>query len=750
MSSILDLRLSTGSHLATSDSDQSGNGYTPTFYNSAKKLAESKLLPADTVGLSLARSTSDYLQYNGNIPGFDAIVEATTGDATIECYIKFRSLPGRMMILSYYDPGTGDQMALDYTGTVLRFYYWDGAATVLSASSSSAPPTDRWLHLAVVKKGGAGAAEIGIYLDGVQIAYTSDASTISLGATAYYEIGRGIGSNYLDAEISRFLVSDANVYSASPNSGKTDTITPTYNYSDYAALASARQYTAANSEYHSIAHASQTGLNPGDTDFYGCGWFRLDSFVTLNTLFSKWKDNGGAGTVAYLLDYLNSTSRFRWSVTSNTYNSGVTTVNASTFGAASLNTWYFVEWYHDSVNNQLGICVNRGTTDTASHTTGIYNTTQTAVMFGALATNYYNSGKMGPVGVWSRIPSSTERDSLYNSGNGVLYKDLTAGLKTNLISWWDGAETSGSLIDAHGTNHLTDNNTVTSAVGKVTYTAEDASQFTAANSEYLSLADSDDFSFGNGTSDSAFSGSAWVYLTDITSVALMYKTSPTTTSSDVEYAFYVGSTSLLTIRLYDHSTTNYIGKSLDAALSANTWYHVAFTYDGSGSNTGLKLYLNGYMPAQTGGNGGGYIAMENGTGTFRIGNGFNASYLDGRSQMCTMWGRELSASEVLQLFGRGFGLDYSDYDAGLLTSLISHWSLIESSGTRYDSHGSNDLTDNNTVTGNPGIVYDAPVVVADDDVNVNDAVTVAENVSMNVTTPATGGVTDYAMYVFEQ
>lgn len=34
----------------------------------------------------------------------------------------------------------------------------------------------------------------------------------------------------------------------------------------------------------------------------------------------------------------------------------------------------------------------------------------------------------------------------------------------------------------------------------------------------------------------------------------------------------------------------------------------------------------------------------------------------------------------------------------LLTSLIAHWKLDEASGTRNDSHGTNHLTDNNTVT----------------------------------------------------
>jgi hypothetical protein len=38
----------------------------------------------------------------------------------------------------------------------------------------------------------------------------------------------------------------------------------------------------------------------------------------------------------------------------------------------------------------------------------------------------------------------------------------------------------------------------------------------------------------------------------------------------------------------------------------------------------------------------------------------------------------------------------------LLTSLVSHWALTEASGTRADSHGTNDLADNSTVASGSG------------------------------------------------
>ena len=50
-----------------------------------------------------------------------------------------------------------------------------------------------------------------------------------------------------------------------------------------------------------------------------------------------------------------------------------------------------------------------------------------------------------------------------------------------------------------------------------------------------------------------------------------------------------------------------------------------------------------------------------------------------------------------------------------LTNLISHWPLNEVSGTRVDSHGSNDLDDVNTVTQAAGKIGKAAEFVNDND-----------------------------------
>lgn len=469
----------------------------------------------------------------------------------------------------------------------------------------------------------------------------------------------------------------------------------------------ARQYTAANSEFHSIAHASQSGLNPGNTNFYGCGWFRFDSFVTLNCLFAKWKDNGTGGTCAYLLDYYNTGGKFRWSVSSSgAYNSGVTTVQSTTFGAASLNTWYFVEWYHDADNDVLGIAVNRGTTDTAAHSTGIYTSTATSVRISALESTYYNNGKVSSIGIFSRIPSTAERDALYNSGAGVFYKDLSDSIKTGLVSWWDLMETSGQAYDAVGSNNLTDNNTVTSAAGIITYTAEKSAQFTSANSEYLSITNASQSGLSPGNVD--FSGFAWVKIDSTgASKAIMSKWSFTSPSLQREYLFGISATEKPFIQV---STTGSAGGATKAhtdSVTTSAYYFLRFYHDAANDLIGISINNDTFQTAAHA------AGVYQGTGDFLIGSQDQGAslFMDGKIAVCGFISGIPTAAEWTSIYERGFGINNAAKPALSSATYVSIWELNEVSGTRSDSVGSNDLTDNNTVTQADGVVlYTAPVV----------------------------------------
>lgn len=453
--------------------------------------------------------------------------------------------------------------------------------------------------------------------------------------------------------------------------------------------ATSRQYTAANGEWHSIASASQTGLNPGDTNFYIAGWIYADSLGT-NIITAKWQSGGSIS--AYQLAYVSSTLRWIGSSdgTAVSYN-----INA---GALSTATWYFVEAYHDATNNIVGVTYNRAADTTTAYSSGLYASGTAAFGIGAQDSgNAPWNGRLHGFVAISGIPTTAERNALYNAGAGVLYKDRPTLSLATYISWWDGAETSGVLIDALGTNTLTDNNTVTSAAGNITYTAEDASQFTAANSEYLSNAN---LSFG----DTNYSFCGWTYLTDKSGVRNILAKITSTPSLDGEYELYhVAASDRFAFSVYDSAdgsdtaTANNFG-----APAVGTWYFFYIYHDTTNNLIGISIN-NGTVNT---------TASTRVTNTsscnFTIGSiATPTSYYNGRNQFIGAWSRVLTAAEVTSLYNRGFGKDYSDLTAGEKTSMVSYWELTEASGNRADSHGTNTLTDNNSVTGNPGVVYDA-------------------------------------------
>jgi hypothetical protein len=132
----------------------------------------------------------------------------------------------------------------------------------------------------------------------------------------------------------------------------------------------ARQYTKANSEYHS--RADNTFFSAGDIPMYGCCFARFDTIPTTvfheRRLFGQY-DYGNANR-SYAIQY----SRDSLAITCVLSDNGTNTVSvsATTFGDLSTNVWYFVEWWHDEVADTITVAVNQ-IADSVAHTTGLFD-----------------------------------------------------------------------------------------------------------------------------------------------------------------------------------------------------------------------------------------------------------------------------------------------------------------------------------------------------------------------------------------
>jgi hypothetical protein len=89
--------------------------------------------------------------------------------------------------------------------------------------------------------------------------------------------------------------------------------------------------------------------------------------------------------------------------------------------------------------------------------------------------------------------------------------------------------------------------------------------------------------------------------------------------------------------------------------------------------------------------------FPNTTNITRLGSEPFGNFLTGNLAGWGLWKKALSASEVTALWNNGAGRTYASLDSGLRTNLVSWWALNQNSVTA-DSHGTNTLTNNGTVT----------------------------------------------------
>lgn len=236
------------------------------------------------------------------------------------------------------------------------------------------------------------------------------------------------------------------------------------------------------------------------------------------------------------------------------------------------------------------------------------------------------------------------------------YRFGASPLLTNLISYWKLDEASGTRNDSHGTNHLTDNNTVTQAVGKI----GNCAQFTAANSEFLSIADNASFDLSG-----AMSASFWVYR-DTVGLDETY-VGKWTYDTDGEFVFQSGSTDMNKMRIFLATSAGDPGSGCNMefasfATVASTWYHLAVVFDGSlsGNANRLKVYQNGSALTLSVVAGAVPATLRNGTAPFHLGKfgGALTRYHNGRLDEVGLWSRALTSGEVAQLYNSGNGVTY--------------------------------------------------------------------------------------------
>ncbi len=208
--------------------------------------------------------------------------------------------------------------------------------------------------------------------------------------------------------------------------------------------------------------------------------------------------------------------------------------------------------------------------------------------------------------------------------------------------------------DYTGNNDLTAFGSATAGVtgGKVSDCAE-----LDGNNDYTIAADSDDFSFTDGTNDLPFSISFWANFDTVSQGGGGYTIvlSKRDGYSGLEYMF--GFTSnLCFMNIFSQANSNSISTqvSYTPTTGGTTWAHFTFTYNGNELFSGNKTYINGIEQTLINASSGTYLGMLNtNTPTYIGGASWTPSNLefDGKLDEFHIWkNRELTAAEVLDIY----------------------------------------------------------------------------------------------------
>jgi len=448
---------------------------------------------------------------------------------------------------------------------------------------------------------------------------------------------------------------------------------------------------ASSSQYFSITNASQTGLKPDDGTVEA--WIKLESLPSGSNMVIA-----GAGNMGGAWDMWVSTSN---KLTGRVRFSSDTTATGSTSLVAGV--WYHVAMTWNNSTKVVKVYLN-GVEDGSATGSGAIQKLSFDVTVGAKSsgTTLYFDGLIDNVMVWSETRSASQiQDDLGTILTGTetnlegYWKfdndatdetansnDLTANntptyttdvpfsgelvdvstdstLATNLVSYWELEEASGTRVDSHGSNDLTDNNTV----GQGTGIQGNGADFEKANSEYLNIADNASLSI---TGDMTITG--WINPESSTGNDCVVS-KWNTTGNQRSFAFYY--TSGNTMRAFissdgTNANTSKLDISTAGAITDLTLQQFAIVYDASAGT--IYFYLDGVLNNVSTGH---KTSIFDSTADFYLGYfSQDFAYFDGIQDEMAIYNRMLTAGEVHNLYNGGSGLPYQAAVAATFTPKV--------------------------------------------------------------------------------
>jgi len=443
------------------------------------------------------------------------------------------------------------------------------------------------------------------------------------------------------------------------------------------------EFNSASSDYISIPNTSELQIT-GELSI--SFWIKTANTQTSITgVVSKAPiTNSIVGLAQYHIEFFGTNNELRFILTGLDLKAGTETTGS--VPAISLNTWEHITMTWNG-SNEMIVYKNGQQVCTKTQSTTIASNTE-PVLLGKRANKNSLNGQLDAVSIFNYELSSSQVTTLYGSSSTGIGNPMTL----NPVAFYQLGDKSAF----NGADYLVPNIAAEEADGDIaTSFSPYALDFDGAN-DYIDCGDSDDFSFGNGSTDSPFSISAWVNWRSISANNPPFVSK--WGSSLKEWLFILNNDGK--IRFYLIGGGGNVQKISATTLSSNTWYHVTATYDGSGGSTaynGMNLYINGVKENATNA-GAAYNAMTNTSQPVEISRYQANRYFDGKISNASIWNTELTQAQVSEIYNEGVPSNLNNHSA--YSNLVSWWQLGSNSSfntnwTVLDEKGSNDGTSAN-------------------------------------------------------
>ncbi len=225
-------------------------------------------------------------------------------------------------------------------------------------------------------------------------------------------------------------------------------------------------------------------------------------------------------------------------------------------------------------------------------------------------------------------------------------------LLTDLIGYWKCDEASGNLLDAHGSNDLTETSGTIAAATGVLGGGRDME---ADDTEYFTHASNSDLSFG----DIAFTIQIWIKAeSNVGTRTILSKWN--TGGSESSFRLRHSASNQLNYQIAGSGTS--FERTIYFATPIGSWLQVLIDHDPVGNTIGWRINGGSRSTVSTS------IGLNAGTADFRVGHAVTG--FDGVVDEIGFWKRLLTDDEAAALYNSGSGLAYpltttENFDADL-------------------------------------------------------------------------------------